>query len=196
MSQLSLFGAASLPPSVADVEGLLAGPGQLTVRGGVARISVLVEQWRARLLTPPLEERGLEPDLAILEDGATVVRTAFSARLGGLARRWTQGAAKLPPAEFRFDGPRLRWWCLAAGWSSTEGYLLGLGRNDELAWPLVGAALAAAGLPAALVRGRSSAAVYRLPGVRRITRLAELVGERPDGAAEGAWPGDQPGTLS
>lgn len=185
-----------MPPSPLDVEGLLAGPAQLTLRGGAARISILVAEWRVSLLIAPLAERGLGPNRATAADGSAVVRTAFSGVLEGMARRWTSGSVKRPPREFAFDGPRLRWWCLSAGRAVAEGYRLGLGRSDESAWPLVGAALAAAGLPAALVRGRSGAPSYRLPGARRVARLAELVGERPEAAVEGAWPGDRPGTLS
>lgn len=174
---------------------MLAGPAQLTTRGGAARVSVrLTEPWRAELLAPGLAERGLDPERDPQRDGSVVVRTAFATVLAALALAWTAGSVKRPPPGFRLDGPRLRWWCMSAGWTAPEGYQLALGRSDEAVWSPVGAALAAAGLPAALVRGRA-APVYRLAGARRAARLAELVGDRPAGAPAGAWPGDPPGTL-
>jgi hypothetical protein len=55
-------------------------------------------------------------------------------------------------------------------------------------WIAVGDALESVGLPAVLVGAESGAPAYRIVGPRRITRLAELVGEPPPGAPTGAWP--------
>jgi len=52
----------------------------------------------------------------------------------------------------------------------------------------VGAALAAIGLPPVLLSARAGGPAYRITGRRRIARLAELVGDPPDAAPEGAWP--------
>src|SRR5438067_1585562 len=48
MSQLSLFSAAAREPALADLEGVLAGPGQVVRRGAQARVSVVVAPGRPR----------------------------------------------------------------------------------------------------------------------------------------------------
>ena len=54
VSQLSFFSAESVPPEVADLTGVLAGPGQVVTVGGGARLSVVVDnQWRAVALAVP-----------------------------------------------------------------------------------------------------------------------------------------------
>ncbi|MEV6931662.1 hypothetical protein AB0M46_45210 [Dactylosporangium sp. NPDC051485] len=55
-------------------------------------------------------------------------------------------------------------------------------------WIAVGDALEAVGLPAVLVGAETGGPAYRIVGPRRITRLAELVGEPPAAAPTGAWP--------
>jgi hypothetical protein len=106
--------------------------------------------------------------------------------------RWTSGAVKLPPLGLQLDGPRLRWWALAAGRGDPsgrgEGYTLGLGSSDEQAWPAVGAALAAAGVPGTFVGPRGDGPAYRIVGRRRLSRLRELMGEPPTGVPTAAWP--------
>lgn len=58
--QLSLFGADVVPARPMDLEGLLAGPGQVVRMGGTARISVVVDDaWRARTLLAEFARRGL-----------------------------------------------------------------------------------------------------------------------------------------
>jgi hypothetical protein len=55
MSQLSLFGAAAREPALSDLEGLLAGTGQVVRRGEAARLSVVVEEsWRVDVLVAQL----------------------------------------------------------------------------------------------------------------------------------------------
>jgi hypothetical protein len=193
MSQLSFFSAESLPASPLDVEGLLAGPGQLSTRGAEVRISVVVaDGWRVAALVQALAERDLGPEAATGEAGSgTVVRSAFSPLLAPLGRQWTSGAVKRPPPGLVLDGPRLRWWCIAAGHGEEAGYTLALGRGDEASWPGVGAALAQAGIPAALVRPRGAGPVYRIVGRRRLARLRELVGGPPAGAPAADWPAAQ-----
>lgn len=191
--QLSFFSADALPPSVADVEGLLAGPGQVVRRPDGARVSVVVtEQWRVDALVDALAVVGLEAELVPGAEGRVAVRTPFVPALLPVAMRWTSGAVKLPPAGLQLDGPRLRWWALGAGRGDPlgrgEGYALGLGASDEQAWPAVGAALAGAGVPGTFVGPRGDGPAYRIVGRRRLSRLRELVGEPPGGVPPAAWP--------
>src|SRR4051794_26266118 len=116
--QLSLFSAQALPPSTGDLHGLLVGPGQVVRRGDAARVSVLVppaETWRVDALVDGLEVLGFEAQTATSDQGMVVVRTAFSPALLQLADAWFRGAIKTAPLRLALDGPRLRWWCLAAG---------------------------------------------------------------------------------
>jgi hypothetical protein len=189
--QLSFFSAEALPPTVYDLEGLLAGPGQIVRRGDAARVSVVVaEPWRVDALVASMAALGLDADVAPAAEGRSTVRTGFVPALLPVATRWTSGALKLPPAGLHLDGPRLRWWAMAAGRADTSGYALALGPSDEPAWPVVGAALAAAGVPGTFVGPRADGPAYRIVGQRRLSRLRELVGPAPDGVPEQAWPAD------
>jgi hypothetical protein len=107
------------------------------------------------------------------------VRTAYSRRLNALATAWPDAAAQL-----FLSGPRLRLWVAAAGRPRPGGFRLGLDpAKDPLA---VDAALVRAGLAGRVSEdGRS----YLIIGRRRLTRLAELVGERPESAPPEMWPG-------
>jgi hypothetical protein len=197
MSQLSLFSAAAREPQLSDLEGLLAGPGQVVRRGDVARISVVVaDGWRVGALVAELAALGIDADLD--DDpltgeravGGVAVGTPWLSQLRGVADAWTRGAVKVPPAGWSADGARLRWWCIAAGNAAPGMYTLALGASDEPAWPAVGAALAAAGVPGLLVGPRAAGPAYRIVGQRRLRRLRELVGDPPAGAPEGTWPPD------
>lgn len=108
------------------------------------------------------------------------VRTAYSRRLNGLARAWPAAAG-----ELFLSGPRLRLWVAAAGRPRPGGY--GLGLDPEAAdGSVVDAALVRAGLAGTVSdHGRC----YVITGRRRLKRLAELVGDPPDAAPEGIWPG-------
>ncbi|PRY29438.1 hypothetical protein CLV70_106156 [Pseudosporangium ferrugineum] len=58
--QLSVFGVEAVDPSLADLAGLLAGPGRLGRMGGTARVSVRVDAaWRVHVLVQELVSRGL-----------------------------------------------------------------------------------------------------------------------------------------
>jgi hypothetical protein len=187
--QLSLFGVEAAPPAPADLEGLLAGPGQVVRMGGTARVSVVVDElWRARVLHAELATRGLPVTCVATVEQHIGVRTAYSTRLAPLAVAWLRGAVKVPPPDFGLDGRRLRLWAAATGHLDGHDFTLRLGPSDELAWPAVGAALAAIGLPPVLLSARAGGPAYRITGRRRIARLAELVGDPPDAAPEGAWP--------
>ena len=189
--QLSLFSAASAAPGAGDLAGLLAGPGQVVRSGATARVSVVLaegDDWRAVPLRLCLRELGLDAELGTTESGEVTVRTPFTPELVPLAQAWQRGAAKVPPPGFVLDGPRLRWWCLAAGRRDEAGYLLRLGANDELVWPVVGSALSAAGLAATFLGVRGGGPAYRIVSARRIARLREYVGDAPDGVPDDAWP--------
>lgn len=193
---MSLFSAGAREPQLADLDGLLAGSGQVVRRGQEARVSVVVtDAWRVTALVSELHALELEPEL---EDGAAddsgrarigvAVRTPWLEALRPLADAWTRGAVKLPPPGWELDGPRLRWWCLADGSAAPAMYTLALGPNDQQAWAPVGAALAGAGVPGLLVGPRADGPAYRIVGQRRLTRLRELVGEPPAGAQANDWP--------
>lgn len=127
--QLSLFGVEARPPTPMDLEGLLAGAGEVGRMGGTAKVSIEVEDaWRAEVLRAECEQRGLvvscEP--TGVEDRWTV-RTAYAALLAPLAARWLDGTRKVAPGGLVLDGRRLRLWVAAAGsWDGQRAYLLRL----------------------------------------------------------------------
>lgn len=191
---MSLFSAGAREPQLADLDGLLAGSGQVVRRGQDARVSVVVNDgWRVTALVSELNALGLEPEVedAAADEarpGGVAVRSPWLTELRPLADAWTQGAVKLPPLGWALDGPRLRWWCLADGRVSPAMYNLALGPHDQQAWAPVGAALAGAGIPGLLVGPRADGPAYRIVGQRRLNRLRELVGDAPAGAAAADWP--------
>jgi hypothetical protein len=107
------------------------------------------------------------------------VRTAYSSQLNGLARAWPAAADRL-----FLNGPRLRLWVAAAGEPHAGGYALGMDPEKDHA--IADAALVRAGL-AGLVS--DDGRYYLILGRKRMRRLAELVGERPEAAPEALWPG-------
>jgi len=192
--QLSFFTAGSQPPSVADLEGLLVGAGQIVRIGGTARVSVVVDElWRAEALLVAYAERGLPGEPAPTVDGLTSVRTPFSRQLLPVVDRWVHGAMKAMPPRWLLDGPRLRLWAIAGGRADAHGYLLRLGSSDLGVWEPAGAALAAAGLAATFLGPRAEGPAYRIVGRRRLGRLREYVGEPPPGAQAGPQAADWPG---
>ena len=198
MGQMSLFSAGAREPMLVDLEGLLAGPGQVVRRGDAARVSVVVTSgWRADGLAAEMASLGVEAETEPAEPDnpggqSVTVRTPWLTELLEVANRWTLGAVKVPPPGWALDGGRLRWWCLSAGSGPAPGqpamYTLALGASDEPAWGAVGAALAAAGIAGVLVGPRADGPAYRIVGQRRLARLRELVGDAPDGVPVEAWP--------
>lgn len=191
--QLSFFSVEARSPGVADLAGLLCGPGQ-TVRfgrGGSARLSVLVDSsWRAAALAAECAMRGVLAEPATSPEGLPLLRTAFRADLAGLAAAWTRGAVKAVPEGYEPDGSALRLWAQAAGRRDGRGYLFGLDTHaPDTHQPLV-AALGRVGLTAALVGPRAGGPAVRIIGRRRLARLAELVGPPPDCAVADTWPTD------
>ncbi|MEV1287764.1 hypothetical protein [Micromonospora sp. NPDC049679] len=188
--QLSLFGVEAAEPSPADLAGLLAGPGDVVRMGGTARVSIVVDAaWRVHVLVAEFAARGLGATWVPADAGRLAVRTAYAMTLAGLAAGWLRGAVKRPPPDFHLTGPRLRLWAAAAGSVEQPGYVLRLGPAQEACWEQVGAALAAVGLPAALLDPGSGGPAYRITGRRRLARLGELVGDRPAAAPAAEWPG-------
>jgi hypothetical protein len=188
--QLSMFGLESRPASPLDLEGLLAGPGQVVRMGGTARVSVVVDAaWRASVLRTECALRGLsasvEPSTV---EGHLGFRTAYAAALAPLGTAWLRGAVKYPPSGFALDGRRLRLWVAATG--SPDGhaaYTLALG-SDEPVWPAVDRALTNVGLRGELLGPRGGGPAYRIVGRRRLRRLSEMVGDPPPQAPADVWP--------
>ncbi|MEU8259315.1 hypothetical protein AB0C02_01645 [Micromonospora sp. NPDC048999] len=187
--QPSLFSTEAADPSLADLAGLLAGPGEVVRMGGTARLAVVVgAAWRVHVLVAELGARGVAASWEPTGDGRHLVRTAYATTLAPLATAWLRGTAKQAPAGFHLDGRRLRLWLAAAGVVDPAGVQLGLGPADEEGRSRVRAALAAVGLPAAFVEPDAGGPAYRVTG-RRVARLAELVGDRPKAAPTAEWPG-------
>ncbi|GLZ32957.1 hypothetical protein Lesp02_51450 [Lentzea sp. NBRC 105346] len=187
MGQLSFFSAEARTPGVADLAGLLCGPGQAMgfARGTAARVSVaLRDEWRAAPLRQVCAERGVTSEICMSEDGSRIVRTPFRTDLTGLAARWLDGTTKVVPRDFTLDGAILRVWALASGHWVESAYLLGLDPDAPGTHEPLKNALLASGLPCTLV----DAPALRVTGRRRLARLAELVGRPPRGVAERTWP--------
>ncbi|WP_327023185.1 hypothetical protein [Micromonospora sp. NBC_01739] len=188
--QLVFFGAETAEPSVADLAGLLTGPGEVHRMGGTARLSVVVgAAWRVHVLITELAQRGVRATWTPTEDQRYAVRTAYTRVIVPLAAAWLRGPTQQPPPGFQLDGRRLRLWLATAGViDSPDTVVLHLGGLDPGRWAVVGAALVAAGLVGELVEPEAGGPAYRIAGRRGMRRLAELVGEPPPAAPPGAWP--------
>jgi hypothetical protein len=118
------------------------------------------------------------------------VRTAFSATLLPLAAAWLpDGTSKVAPAPLVLRGQPLRLWVQACGrLEAPDVYALEVGEGEDTSWPIVRAALLAAGVRADLVRGAPDGPILRIKGRRRVARLAELIGDPPRPAPAGFWP--------
>ncbi|TRW80069.1 hypothetical protein FK535_20615 [Mycolicibacterium sp. 018/SC-01/001] len=194
MSQLSFFSAESVPPALADLTGLLAGPGQVVVVAGAgqaARLSVVVDRlWRADALAEMIAEAGLSPEIARTDENTPLVRTALDPRLTPIALEWTRGAVKTVPQQW-LPGPReLRAWTLAAGTPEADDrYLLGLDPHAPDTHPVLASAMMRVGIAPTLIGTRGSRPALRISGRRRLSRLVENVGEPPEDAeALASWP--------
>lgn len=189
--QFSLFGAEVAEPTRLDLDGLLLA-GAWWVQAGQgeahrARLSVLVDaDWRVPALLTELGRRDLPGERADAEAGQLAVRTAFRTDLVPAARRWTRGALVSPPADLALSPGGLRLWALAAGHRDDAGYVLGTASVQSRTHRVAGAQLAALGMPAVGIgeRGRPG---WRITGVKRLRRIAELIGEAPPGCGRD-WP--------
>ena len=195
MSQLSFFSAESVPPAVADLTGVLAGPGQIVLAGNgvrqAARISVVVdEMWRAQGLAQMISEAGLVSEISRTDENNPLVRTALDPQLMLIAGEWTRGAVKTVPPGWLPGSRELRAWALAAG--SPEGddrYLLGLDPHAPDTHSALAAAMMRVGIAPTLIGTRGSHPALRISGRRRLSRLVENVGEPPgDASALAHWP--------
>jgi hypothetical protein len=188
--QLSLFGVEATVPTPDDLAGLLAGPGQVVRMGGTARVSVVVEErWRAATLVAEMREHGFAATCVATVDEHLSVRTPYSSTLAPLAAAWLHGALKLPPPGFAMGGRRLRLWTAAAGYRDGFDLALRLGRCEDSVEITMQRALATVGLPTEILAGNArSGPALRLSGRRRLARLAEIIGDPPTAAPEGAWP--------
>lgn len=194
VSQLSFFSAESVPPTIADLTGILAAPGQVVLVGGEhgqgARLSVVVDaMWRAEGLAEMITDVGLAPEIARTDENSPLVRTAVDVRLVGIASDWTRGAVKTVPPEW-LPGPReLRAWTLAAGVPEADRYLLGLDPHAPDTHAPLASALMRIGIAPTLIGTRGSRPALRVSGRRRLSRLVENVGEPPaGGGAVAYWP--------
>lgn len=194
MSQLSFFSAESVPPAIADLTGLLAAPGQVSLLGSgrerVARLSVVVDRlWRAEALAEMVSEAGLQAEIARTEEDTPLVRTAMDPRLVVIAAEWTRGAVKTVPPQW-LPGPReLRAWTLASGTPDSGRYLLGLDPHAPDTHSPLASAMMRVGIAPTLIGTRGTHPALRISGKRRLSRLVENVGEPPDGAeALAQWP--------
>lgn len=195
--QFSLFGAAAAAPTVADLDGVVLAGGQWVhaqVAGvACARLSVLVDAaWRAEALVAELNVRGIEAEQVVGGHAGELsalidVRTTLDPTLTHEARRWTRGARLAPPPDFSLSPGGLRLWAIASGRRDDVGYLFATPAIESPVHRAAGARLAAAGLTAVGVgeRGRPG---WRITGVKRIRRCAELLGDPPPGAGS-HWPG-------
>jgi hypothetical protein len=187
---MAFFSAESMQPGVADLAGLLCGPGQVvSFANAAARISVVLhESWRRDALAKAFAERGVEPELGVSDEGHPLVRTAFRSDMIGLAVAWTRGAVKAVPTGLALDGASLRLWVLACGHWVDSGYLLALDpRAPDTHEPLLHAATRI-GLQCSLLGTRGGGPGLRLTGRRRLGRLVELVGGPPTAEAVPYWP--------
>ncbi|MDT4891274.1 MAG: hypothetical protein QOE97_309 [Pseudonocardiales bacterium] len=198
--QFSLFGAAATDPSPADLDGVLLGGGHWVRAGAAARLSVVVaDRWRAEALADAFAVRevgGGEPivDAETLEDarsadlppGGLGVRTGFHESLVPAAVRWTRGAHEGPPADFALTAGGLRLWAVTSGRRDDVGYLLATAQPDGPIHLAGGAQLSRLGLAAVSIGPRGGPG-WRVTSLKRLRRLAELLGEPPAGG-EDAWP--------
>lgn len=194
VSQLSFFSAESVPPTVADLTGILAAPGQVVLVGSgkdqAARLSVVVDRlWRAEGLAEMIAEAGLQPEIARTDENTPLVRTAVDPRLVAIAGEWTRGAVKTVPSHW-LPGPReLRAWTLAAGTPEADRYLLGLDPHAPDTHSPLASAMMRVGIAPTLIGTRGSHPALRISGRRRLSRLVENVGEPPgDVEAFEQWP--------
>jgi len=193
MEQMSFFSAGTTRPGLADLAGVLCGPGQLARSGDAAvRLSVVVAQpWRADVLAEEFECRGVPAEVSGVgtsESDHRLVRTPFRDDLLELARQFSRGAMKALPADFRLASRMLRLWVVTCGRPTEGGYLLPLDRRaPDTHRPLL-TAFTQVGLPGRIVGPRGGGPAVRISGRKRLTAFAEMLGE-PRDAARNSWPG-------
>ncbi len=188
MTQLSLFSADLIPPVGEDLGGLLAANGRLeAVDDGVRLVIQLPDPWRASALIRECRVRDVDAHVS-QQEAVTVLRTDPAPVLTDLSVRWLDGSTKVMPREVELSAGLLRCWTIASGRPAAVGYLLGLDPDaPEIHESLVGCC-AAAGLAGSLIGPRGGGPAVRIVGLRRSTRLAEMVGTPPPEAPAGQFP--------
>ena len=186
--QFSLFGAAAAPPLLTDLDGVLLAGGQWVRHGTVARLSIVVpDRWRAEALAVAFAQRGIgDPAPVAPAEPGQVVRSAFLPELVPHAIRWTRGAKQASPPGLVLTPGALRLWAIAAGRSDQAGFVLGTASANDVTHVVAGAQLARLGLAGVSLAARGRPG-WRVTSVKRLRRLAELVGEPPTGAGAD-WP--------
>jgi hypothetical protein len=193
--QFSLFGAAVAEPGLADLDGVLLAGGHWVRSGATARLSIVVaDPWRATSLTKAFADLGLADQQGIRDaEFGYAVRTEFSESLATHASRWTRGAVEGPPPGFLLSPGGLRLWAIASGRMDQAGYVLATVDADDTVrradsvHQAAGSQLARLGLAAVSLSSRGGPG-WRITSARRLRRLAELLGEPPDGVGPD-WPG-------
>ena len=190
MTQFSLFGAEVAEPVLDDLGGVLLAGGHWVRSAGTARLSVVVaDRWRADALIEEFGQRGVgaaDEDAIVPAEGGWGVRTAFTADLEPHAAAWTRGANEGPPAGFELTAAGLRLWTIAAGQPDDAGYLLATAEPDDAVHRAGGAQLSRLGVAAVSIVQRGGPG-WRVTSLKRVRRLAELVGAAPGGAGNN-WP--------
>ena len=212
VTQLSLFSADLTPPQLADLAGLLAAHGQLTVGEGGVRVSILLaDEWRAAALLRECRVRDIPARVSDVTSGSdatpfpsrhrcrigfgprsaggrTLLATDRTPLLAGLAEDWTRGAVKAVPPGLVVGAGFLRIWTLAAGRPAEIGFLLGLDPHAPDTHEPMAAACAASGLTGSLLGVRGGGPAVRIVGYRRCSRLAEMIGTPPPEAPPNSFP--------
>ena len=197
-SQLSTrSGSRRVPPTAAGSTstGCSPAPARSCRMGGTARVSIVVDAaWRVRVLVAEFSRARARarPGTRPTVEGHSASARRTRSRLAPLGARWLRGAVKRPPPDFAWTGGACGCGCAAAGAPprTATGTRCELGADDARTGTPVGAALAAAGLPAALLGPGAGGPAYRIDGPAPAGRLAELVGDRPaTHLPRDCWPG-------
>lgn len=188
MTQLSLFSADLTPPVGEDLGGLLAASGRLEAAAdGVRLVIRLTEAWRARALVRECRVRDVAAHVRS-EDEIIVLHTDPAPVLTELSTHWLDGAVKVAPPEVALSAGLLRCWAIAAGRPASVGYLLGLDPESPEIHEALAGSCAAIGLAGSLIGPRGGGPAVRIVGLRRCTRLAEMVGTPPPEAPSDQFP--------
>ncbi|XVV04174.1 hypothetical protein ACQPW3_01755 [Actinosynnema sp. CA-248983] len=217
MGQLSFFSAEARQPCVADLAGLLCGPGRAVgfARGRAARIAVpLDERWRGSALVAALGERNVQARVALVPP-TVVEEEPADPEAVDVTEESEPVEVEPPPDVWEVATPfRTDLVGLAAQWGEGGAKLVPpdftLHGGVLRMWALASGRWAESGyvlgldphapdthepLQKALASSglpatllKSGGPALRVVGRRRLERLAELVGRAPRGVGERTWP--------
>lgn len=193
MGQLSFFSADYLPPQLADLGGMLAAHGQITMGPRGARLSILLaDEARAAALAAECSLRGIDAEVVMVEGPSPhlLMRTPRTAALLPLAEDWTRGAVKSVPMDLVVSAGFARVWTIAAGHLDEAGYLLGLDPHTPDSVDDLVAGCARAGIAGSFIGVRGGGPGIRIVGHRRLSRLIDTVGTLPTGLPAECYPAD------